>query len=259
MSATNFITISPVTGSGDQNLTITATAHTGRESRALRFTLAGTGSYLSVSGDNDLVVTQAGHAAFINMGSGNEMDYNEQSSTFGTSQDRQTNLQKLKITAAQSNDLSQYLTAAAIDGVALDASGLSALKSANGYEPDGDPGAVSSYPVILTFSGIPVNSGSSAIVYTCTIGYGTSSATITLTHNAQSVTPPAPSILFKSTVSGDYESSSDSTSDITVTLNSDGTGWSDGVTRTISVDASDAQLTWAIVPDDGSDSGSGSE
>ena len=149
MAAYNNITLLPGSGSGDAELSITATDNWGRETRSAVFTAENT--ELDIKSDNSLIVTQAGYGPFIDINSigsigsaGGEVEMSGYS-----------NYDILTFDDVDGNEsLLDCLSSAEINEGSVTSSQLRA-----GFEPDGDPGATGRYPVFLVFD-IPANAGS---------------------------------------------------------------------------------------------------
>ena len=200
MATYNNITLLPGSGSGDTGLSITATDNWGREGRNAVFTAENTD--LNIQSDNNLIVTQSGHAAFISL-----ENATVPSSGGVVTMSGYSNYQTLTFSdLAGGNSLLTYFQSAAIstDITVTDVQDLT-----SGYSPTGDPGSTNRYPIILTFN---IPSAADAGTYT----FSVNGNTFTCTKEGGSQ-PVETEIWFS-----DGQSSTPSSINLTITLDADG-------------------------------------
>lgn len=214
----DIFTITPTTGAGNSSLAVSATQHTGRESRSITYYASGTGSYSSVTGSNNLTVIQNGQA-FISL---ENKEISDSATTVTIN--GEANLATLKV----SGSLSQYLTSATIAGAAAS---VSDLKSVAGYTVPNDPGASAKYTIVLNFTELPTSTGS----FSLTMGDGTNSDTASISRESA---PQVDAIWFSN-----GESSFVRTDDISITLNADGSITSGSDPR---INTTSTGLSWTI-------------
>lgn len=210
MPTSNHITIDLDKGTGNTNLTISASSNTGREPRTAMFSAQGTGTFDGVHSTNNLIITQSGAAEFLSIittssqtdfpASGGSLVYTGSSN-------------KASIAMGQGT-LDELLDHASINNINVSKSQLQ-----EGYIVPNNAGKYEAYPVEFVYT-IPANTGGSPITYSGTIGGNT----YTIVQKASSS-----QILSFSTASA--------------TVDSDGNITSESV----SVNAP-AELSWEITP-----------
>jgi len=200
MATYNNITLSPGSGSGDTGLSVTATDNWGRNVRSAVFTAGNTD--LDVVSDNNLVVTQSGHAAFISLENASV------GSSGGTvTMSGYSNYETLTFADLPGgNSLLQYFDSATIS-TDVEISDVQELTS--GYSPTGDPGGTNRYPVTLTFD---VPGEAVAGTYSFTVNGNTFTCV-----KEGGVEPVGAEIWFS-----DGQSSTPTSINLTITLDADG-------------------------------------
>jgi len=208
MPTSNHITIDLDKGTGNANLTISASSNTGREPRTAMFSAMGTGTFDGIHSANNLIITQSGAAEFLSIvTTSSESAFPASGGTLvytGTSN-------MISIAMGQGS-LDAKLDYAKINNVTVTLDQLQ-----GGYIVPNNAGKYEAYPVEFHFT-IPANGGGSPVSYSGTIGGNT--YTITQSANASQT------LSFSTT---------------SATVNSDGTITSGSV----SVNAPDG-LSWEI-------------
>lgn len=222
MITVNNISINPSSATATQTLTITGAAHTGRDSRSVVFSLAGSVGTIPVSSSNSLLVTQLGHSAFLTLNAPSS------ASSFpaagGTiSYSGYSNLQYIPLTIGSN----LTFVNAVINGTTVTAA---SNFSGSGYEVSGDPGKTTQYQVVFNFR-VEENQSTSSRQVTFTAG-GT---TYTINQQGAEDTPVTYNLGFA--LNGTVPSGN-----VTVTVDADGDVTSSG---TVSVQASTG-LDWEI-------------
>lgn len=180
----SFITISPLTGSGEVELSISGSTYTGRESRSTSFTLSGSVGGTPVTPANALVVTQTGKGApngFISLST--------TSSTSGFSAlggpitfSGKSNLEKIKLTFGNDASSTDFTTATIGTGT-TPITTVSSFTSGDGYTTN--LGASEEYDVSFTFT-IPENQTTSGKTYKYSFKVGNSTYDVTVSQSARS-------------------------------------------------------------------------
>lgn len=172
MATSNHITIDLDKGTGNTNLTISASSNTGREPRSAMFSAKGTGEFDGILSSNNLIVTQSGKEEFL--------DINTSSSTisFPAAQSPlvYTGSSNMASIAMGSGTLDECLDYAMINNASVT---LEQLQS--GYVLPNNAGKYEAYPVEFHFT-IPANDSGAPVTYSGTIGGNT--YTITQSANA---------------------------------------------------------------------------
>ena len=227
------IAISPLSGTGDKGLSISAQEHTGRLDRSVSFTAYGVSS--SISSANRLVVRQLAKPAFINLTSSGTAPSSGGTVTLSG----YSNLAGIQFSQGATNDLLSLLTSAAVNGVSLGSDVLTALRDGTYVEVTGDPGASSEYAVTLSFA-IPASQSQDIKIYS--MGVVTPSGATTQVSVSQEAAQITRNVLFTSNISSDTMSG-----DIEITINVDGDAFVDGSsTRQIKVEPTPGDLSWSV-------------
>ena len=170
MAHAPWVTPSKVSGSGDDTVSWTGSAHTGRSSRTTTATFAASG----VSPDKTLTIIQAGKTEFVDIDDSATVSQSGGSVTItGTS-----NSSKLTFSITGTDNI----------GLTLPASYLAnSVSTNNGAAIAGDPGAAQEYSFSITFTGINENTSLSSLTsqITVTTNNGTTD-TCTITQAAGS-------------------------------------------------------------------------
>lgn len=139
MAYASWVTPNKVSGSGDDTVSWTGSAHTGRNSRSTTATFSASGV-----ASKTLTINQAGKAEFVDIADTQAVSKNGGSITItGTS-----NSSKLTFSLTGTNNI----------GLTLPASYLAnSVSTNNGAAISGDPGAAQQYTFSITFTGIAAN------------------------------------------------------------------------------------------------------
>ena len=235
---TSFVTISPASGTGTQNLTITASPNTGRSQRQIVFGAIGTNDLPS---DNKLAITQQAASPFIRFDTSSQSKDTSGGTALFTGK---SNLATIKVTL-DAEHLGSSLDSAEINGVVLDSTAKGQLTS-TGYTVVGDPGESGEYNVSISIT-VPSNAGENPVTYTTNVGDGTTNTNILVIVSGSSPTPPptpTDTIEFTSTRDLDYDIQS---GDVSIEITSDG-AYKSGESRTLGILASDSSIDWTITP-----------
>lgn len=159
----SFITISPLTGSGEVELSISGSTYTGRESRGTSFTLSGSVGGDPVTPGNALVVTQTGKGAPNGFFSVSTSSSTSAFPAAGGTITYSGTSNKASISIG-TGTLDNVLTSATINSVSVTKSQLQ-----SGYTVANDPGASAEYNVSFTYT-IPANADTSTKTFGGTVG-----------------------------------------------------------------------------------------
>lgn len=180
----NGFTLEPSTGTGVQDLTITAGEYTGRLDRAVVYSVGGTGSYSDIEGSNHLVVTQKGEA-FLIFQSGQDAATVLPEDT-STEVSGSGNITSLRINNV-SGSVWDYLNTTEAAELTIGETTVTLTKQQliDGFDltasPYNDPGASEAYGIILNFENFPP-AGTSDTTYTGTMIGPDGDVTVTVIH-----------------------------------------------------------------------------
>lgn len=151
MAYASWVTPNKVSGSGDDTVSWTGSAHTGRNSRSTTATFAASGVE-----SKTLTIVQAGKTEFVDMDDTAAVSKSGGTVTIsGTS-----NSSKLTFTLTGSNNIGLVLPASYT---------ANSVTTNNGAAITGDPGATQQYTFTITFTGIDENTSVNALTSQLTV------------------------------------------------------------------------------------------
>ena len=167
---TNFVTITPDSGSGDATLTISATKNTGRNSRTVNISAKETGGTLTSS--NNLEITQEGAIEFIKISSvGTAVKDGGNVNVVFTSNSKSF-IAKVDAPTGYSSQI-PVIKSISVKDSAVSLSGTNNIT----VTPTDDPGATAQYTVTMVVT-IPANASVSIVKYPVTITSATTASIV---------------------------------------------------------------------------------